>query len=198
MAPLKPGPVIKAVVPGRVTPTQQTWEETHESQTPGHLTRSCCPNTLQGGGCSWRFWASLYATGSGPGQFSPPALGQKAGLVAADPRLCFLGPRRAPLGCLLTLGAVDGRQLPAGFPLLSEAPAFWGGRRKRAWRLGAEHTGSWGCFQGGERGHCPFVSLELNTTPAVHHEKGNCFPHVLSGKQGHSDFQFLVHKFNTG
>lgn len=45
---------------------------------------------------------------------------------------------------------------------------------------------------------CPFVSLELNTTPAVHCEKGNCFPHVLSGKQGHSDFQFLVHKFNTG
>lgn len=119
------------MVPGRVTPTccQQTWEETHVSHTPGHLTQSCCPNTIQGGGCSWRFWTSLDATGSGPGQFSLPAPGQKAGLVAADPQLCFLSPRRAPLRHLLTLGAVGNRQLPAGFPLLPEAPAFWGGRR---------------------------------------------------------------------
>lgn len=145
-------------VPGRVTPTccQQTWEETHVSHTPGHLppdSELLPEHTTRG----WLFLAVLGFSvrhGLWPGQFSPPALGQKAGLVAADPQLCFLSPHGAPLRHLLTLGMVGNGQLPAGFPLLSEAPAFWGGRRKRAWRLGAEHTGSWGCFQGGERGHC--------------------------------------------
>lgn len=165
-------------VPGRVPPTccQQTWEETHVSHTPGHLTRSCCPNTLQGGGCSWRFWASLFATGSGPGQFSPPAPGQKAGLVAADPQLCFLSPRGAPLRHLLS--------------------GVGGGNGHGDW--GPSTQGPGAASKEGNGVPVSFCVPRAEHHPSLHREKGNCFPHVLSGKQGHSDFQFLVHKFNTG